>query len=154
LNSALLLLTINLNFRDGGMENKKAIFCLKLSFLLGIVTDAVALIPMLFPPAAKIFWGFGNFTGIYYFAMGYGASLMLVWTILLYWAYRKPLERRYVALFTALVIICFVVTEIVAISNNYIQLNKAIPSFVLQTILLTVFSYSFVISGNRKTAKE
>ena len=79
---------------------------------------------------------------------------MLVWTILLYWAYRKPLERRYVALFTALVIICFVVTEIVAISNNYIQLNKVIPSFVLQTILLTVFSYSFVISGNRKTAKE
>ncbi len=59
------------------MESKKAIFWLKLSFLVGMITDALALIPMLLPPLAKIFWGFNDFTGIYYFAMGYGASLML-----------------------------------------------------------------------------
>jgi hypothetical protein len=136
------------------MENKKAIFWLRLSFLLGMVTDALALIPMLFPQMAKIFWGFDNFTGIYYFAMGYGASLMLAWTILLYWAYRKPLERRYIALFTGLILICFVVTEIITVSNNYIQLNKVIPSFVLQAVLLIAFSYSFMVSGKRKTAKD
>jgi hypothetical protein len=135
------------------MENKRAVFCLKLSFLIGMLTDALALIPMLFPSMAKIFWGFDNFTGIYYFAMGYGASLMLAWTILLYWAYRKPLERRYIAIFTNIVIICFVVTEIFAVRNNYILLTKAMPSFVLQAILLTIFSYSFVISGKRKTLK-
>jgi uncharacterized membrane protein len=135
------------------MENKKAIFWLKLSFLVGMITDALALIPMLLPPLAKIFWGFKDFTGIYYFAMGYGASLMLAWTILLYWAYRKPVERRYVALFTSLILICFVVTEIVAISNGYIQLNKVVPSFVLQAILLIIFNYSVIISRNRKTTK-
>ena len=135
------------------MENKKAIFWLKLSFLVGMITDALALIPMLLPPLAKIFWGFKDFTGIYYFAMGYGASLMLAWTILLYWAYRKTVERRYVALFTSLILICFVVTEIVAISNGYIQLNKVVPSFVLQAILLIIFNYSVIISRNRKTTK-
>ena len=135
------------------MENKKAIFWLKLSFLVGMITDALALIPMLLPPLAKIFWGFKDFTGIYYFAMGYGASLMLAWTILLYWAYRKPVERRYVALFTSLILICFVVTEIVAISNGYIQLSKVVPSFVLQAILLIIFNYSVIISRNRKTTK-
>jgi uncharacterized membrane protein len=135
------------------MENKKAIFWLKLSFLVGMITDALALIPMLLPPLAKIFWGFKDLTGIYYFAMGYGASLMLAWTILLYWAYRKPVERRYVALFTSLILICFVVTEIVAISNGYIQLSKVVPSFVLQAILLIIFNYSVIISRNRKTTK-
>jgi hypothetical protein len=136
------------------MENKKAVSWLKLSFLAGMITDALALIPMLFPPMARLFWGFDNFSGIYYFAMGYGASLMLAWTILLYWAYRKPLERRYIALFTSLIIICFVVTEIVAICNGYIQSSKVIPSLVVQAILLTLFNYSFIISRNQKMLKS
>ena len=136
------------------MENKKAVSWLKLSFLAGMITDALALIPMLFPPMARLFWGFDNFSGIYYFAMGYGASLMLAWTILLYWAYRKPLERRYIGLFTSLIIICFVATEIVAICNGYIQSSKVIPSLVVQAILLTLFNYSFIISRNRKMLKS
>jgi hypothetical protein len=86
--------------------------------------------------------------------MGYGASLMLAWTILLYWAYHKPLERRYIALFTSLIILGFVITEIVAVCNNYILLSKVIPSFILQAILLTLFNYSFFISGNRKMLKS
>jgi hypothetical protein len=132
------------------MENKKAVFWLKLSFLVGMITDALALISMLFPLMARLFWGFDNFTGIYYFAMGYGASLMLAWTMLLYWAYRKPLERRYIALFTSLIILGFAITEIVAVCNNYVLLSKVIPSFILQAILLTLFNYSFFISRNRK----
>ena len=130
------------------MENKKAVFWLKLAFLVGIITDALALIPMLLPTMAKIFWGFNDFTGIYYFAMGYGASLMLSWTVLLYWAYRKPLERRFIALLTGLVIVCFVVTEIIAVSNDYIQMSKIVPSFVLQSILLVIFCYSYFVSKN------
>ena len=136
------------------MENKKAVFWLKLSFLVGMITDALALIPMLFPSMARLFWGFENFTGIYYFAMGYGASLMLAWTMLLYWAYRKPLERRYIALFTSLIILGFAITEIVAVCNNYVLLSKVIPSFILQAILLTLFNYSFFISRNRKMLKS
>jgi hypothetical protein len=136
------------------MENKKAVFWLKLSFLVGMITDALALISMLFPLMARLFWGFDNFTGIYYFAMGYGASLMLAWTMLLYWAYRKPLERRYIALFTSLIILGFAITEIVAVCNNYVLLSKVIPSFILQAILLTLFNYSFFISRNRKMLKS
>jgi len=136
------------------MKNKKIIFWLKLAFLAGMITDALALIPMIFPPMAKIFWGFDNFTGIYYFAMGYGASLMLAWTILLCWAYRKPLERRFIALLTGLIIICFVVTEIVAVSNDYIQMSKIVPSFVLQAILLFLFIYSFINSRKQRIKKS
>jgi len=128
------------------MNNSNAVFWLKLSFMVGAVTDALALLPMIFPFAAKLFWGFNGFTGMYWYAMGMGASLMLAWTILLLWAYRKPLERRYIALFTVIVIAGFVATEIVSVCLEYIQLGKIAVSFVLQAILMVLFSYSFVIS--------
>jgi len=133
------------------MEDKKAVFWLKLSFLVGTITDALALFPMLFPPLAKIFWGFDKFSGVYYFAMGYGAALMLAWTMLLVWAIRKPLERRFIALFTAVVIVGFVVTEVIALVHDYIQTEKILPTFGLQAILLILFTYSFLISGKKKS---
>ncbi len=132
------------------MGNNKAVIWLKISFLIGAITDALALIPMVIPAAAKIFWGFSDFTGIYYFAMGMGASLMLGWTTLLFWAYRKPLERRYVALFTVFIVAGFVITEIVLSSQGYIQISKFWVSMVMQSILLALFSYSFFISGKKK----
>jgi hypothetical protein len=124
----------------------RAISWLKVSFLIGAIVDALALIPMLIPWAAGIFWGFDGFTGIYYYAMGMGASLMLAWTILLLWAYRQPLERRFVALFTIIIIVGIMVTEIIAVGQGYHQ-----PAFSLgfQVVLIGLFGYSFVISGKK-----
>jgi hypothetical protein len=127
--------------------NNKAVIWLKVSFLIGAITDALALIPMIIPAAAKIFWGLNDFTGIYYFAMGMGASLMLAWTILLFWAYCKPLERRYIALFTVIIIAGFVITEIVLSYHGYIPISKFWVSVVMQSLLMLLFSYSFFISG-------
>jgi len=132
------------------MENRKAILWLKCAFMVGVVTDALALIPMLCPPMARFFWGFDSFTGIYYFAMGYGATFMLAWTILLYWAFRKPLERRYVALFTIIVLIGFMVTEALSIRAGYMHAGKAAPSLILQTAWLILFGYAFFISRHRR----
>jgi hypothetical protein len=133
---------------------KRAIIWLKVGFMAGAMVDALALIPMLIPWAAGIIWGFSDFTGIYYFAMGMGASLMVAWTILLLWAYRKSLERRYIALFTIIILIGIVMTEIVSLSQGYIQLSKVIPTLVMQVILLILYSYGFIISGKalNKTA--
>jgi len=124
---------------------------LKIAYLAGIITDALALVPMLYPPIAKLMWGFDKFNGEYLFAMGFGASLMLGWTLLLIWAYREPLERRFVAFLTILVIIGIVLTEILAIANGYIDLDKMMPTFVIQTVLIGLFSFGYV--GACKTAK-
>ena len=51
---------------------------LRIAFAAGVVTDALALLPMLFPALARTLWGFANQGGAYQFAMGYGASLMLI----------------------------------------------------------------------------
>jgi hypothetical protein len=128
------------------VENK-AVSWLKVSFMTGAVVDALALLPMLIPWAAKIFWGFENFTGIYYYAMGMGASLMLAWTLLLLWAYRKPRERRFIALFTILIIIGIGITEIFSLCQGYIQISKLAVTLALQAVLLFIYSYSFIISG-------
>jgi hypothetical protein len=131
------------------VKNKKAIIWLKVSFIIGVIIDGLSLIPMLSPWAGGVIWGFTDFTGIYYFAMGMGASLMLAWTILLYWAYRQPLERRYIALFTIVILIGIVITEIVSLSQGYIELSKVLGTLVMQAVLLALYSYSFAISGGR-----
>ena len=66
---------------------------LRTAFVVGAVTDALAIAPMIVPGFAKLLWGFEDRSGAYQFAMGYGASLMLGWTVLLAWAYQSPLER-------------------------------------------------------------
>jgi hypothetical protein len=130
------------------MKNK-AVFWLKLSFIVGAIVDGLALIPMVIPWAAKIFWGFEVFTGIYYFSMGKGASLMLAWTVLLLWAYRKPLERRYIALFTAVILVGFIATEVVLVSRGYIPPKSVRVSLIMQAVLTALFSCSFIISGKQ-----
>jgi peptidoglycan/LPS O-acetylase OafA/YrhL len=124
----------------------KQIKWLKIAFLLGIITDALALAPMLYPPMAKFMWGFDQFNTNYFFAMGYGASLMTGWTLLLVWAYKKPVERKFIALLTVVVIIGLIITEIYTIANGTINLKKMIPTWVIQMVLIGLFSYSYLIT--------
>jgi hypothetical protein len=126
---------------------RKAIIWLKIGFIAGAVVDTMALLPMLVPWAAKIFWGFSGFTGIYYFAQGMGASLMLGWTLLLLWAYHKPLERRFILLLTIIVVISMRVSDVIGIYERYVDAVKLLPSFVISLILLFLFGYSYFISG-------
>jgi hypothetical protein len=131
------------------MKNK-AVFWLKLAFLLGVIVDGLAVIPMAIPWAAKIFWGFEGFTGIYYFAMGMGATFMLAWTLLLLWAYQKPIERRAVALLTAVVLAGFMATEVVLLGFGYINLRAVLGSLVMQPVWLFLQGYAYFISGRAK----
>jgi hypothetical protein len=135
------------------MQVNQAVLWLKVSFMIGAVIDAIALIPMLIPGAAKLFWGFEDFSGMYYFAMGMGASLMLAWTLLLLWAYRKPVERRYIALFTDIIVLGIATVEIGSFSAGNIQFNKIVVSLVSQVVLLGLFSYSFIVSGKAQKSQ-
>jgi hypothetical protein len=123
---------------------------LKTAFMAGAITDAGALVPMLFPAVAKFMWGIGGFSGPYFFATGYGASLMLGWTILLLWAYQKPAERDFVSVMTIIVVLGLMMTEIVSIYYGYIPLKGMIPVFCLQTALIIFFGTAYF--KGRKTA--
>ena len=116
---------------------------LRTAFLVGAVTDAVALIPMLVPGVARLLWGFDDASGSYQFAMRYGASLMLGWTALLVWAYRRPVERSGVAALTVLVIYGLVLTEIVAVRSGHLPAWRMVPTWCLQAVLLGLFAAAY-----------
>ncbi len=116
---------------------------LRTAFFAGALTDAGALLPMLFPPLAGLVWGFHDVSGSYRFAMGYGASLMLGWTALLIWASRRPVERRFVAALTVLVIYGLVLTEIVAVVSGALEAWRMLPTWCLQAVLLALFASAY-----------
>jgi peptidoglycan/LPS O-acetylase OafA/YrhL len=113
---------------------------LRTAFLVGAVTDAIALVPMTLPPMARLLWGFDDTSGAYRFAMGYGASLMLGWTVLLAWAYQRPVERRFIAALTVVVIYGLVITEILAVSSGNLAAWRMAPTWSLQAALLCLFA--------------
>jgi hypothetical protein len=123
---------------------------LRVAFAAGAVTDALALLPMLSPALARTLWGFANQSGPYQFAMGYGASLMLGWTGLLAWAYRKPIERRFIAVLTMLVICGLVATELIAVLSGSKTLARTVPTWCLQALLLALFVIGYCYPALRR----
>ena len=121
---------------------------LKTAFLAGMVTDALALAPLLSPRLAAVLWGVADCAGFCRFAMGYAASLMAGWTLLLAWAYRKPVERRFVAPLTMVVIGGLVLAEIVAVARGDLALGRMVPTWVLQAVLLAWFGTGYRWSGH------
>ena len=116
---------------------------LRRAFLAGAITDALALVPMLIPPMARLLWGFEDQNGAYRFAMGYGASLMLGWTVLLLWAHRRPLERAFVAALTVIVIYGLIATEIVAVASGHLAWWRMLGTWALQATLLMLFAGAY-----------
>ena len=116
---------------------------LRIASLAGAVTDAAAMLPLLFPPMARLMWGFDDPSGAYRFAMGYAASLMLGWTALLIWAYQRPLERAFVAALTVLVIYGLAATEVVAVLSGHLAVWRMIPTWILQAVLLGLFASAY-----------
>jgi hypothetical protein len=112
---------------------------LRIAFLAGAITDAVALLPMLIPQLADLVWGFRDVSGSFYFAMEYGASLMFGWTALLVWAYRRPVERRFIAALTAVVVVGLIVAEIASIHAGVLDARRLAPTLCLQAALLALF---------------
>ena len=116
---------------------------LRVAFVMGAITDGIALVPMLFPPVALFLWGIEDVSAGYRFAMSYGAALMLGWTALLGWASRRPVERRSIAALTVLVIWGLVVAEIAAVYSGAISAARMAPTWCLQAGLLTLFAYAY-----------
>jgi hypothetical protein len=126
---------------------------LKLAYLLGAILDFLVFLMMVFPPLANAFWGFESFTDQYYFAMGNGAPLMLAWTILLLWAYRKPVERRAVAPLTILIVVGIAITNIIMVTRGLFTVTGMLPSFISQTIFLLLFSVGYVFTQPKKISE-
>ena len=116
---------------------------LRTAFLAGAITDAFAVLPLLFPAVARLLWGFEDVDGAYRFVSGYAASLMAAWTGLLLWARQRPLERAFVAPLTVLIIYGLVATEVAAVYAGALSAERMVPTWVLQAGLLGLFAGAY-----------
>ena len=76
---------------------------------------------------------------------------MLAWTLLLLWAYKKPVERRIVAPLTILIIIGIAITNIIMVNSGLFTITEMLPSFISQSIFLSLFSVGYVFTKPKKT---
>ena len=126
---------------------------MRISFLVGAITDGLAVIPMVFPSiGSKIFGGNSSrFSAESRFANNIGASLMAGWTLLLIWGSLDPIGRRDILIITLIPCISGIVAStIIAVNKQVIPRNRVIPLWIhlslLSILLLVSYALSFRIS--------
>jgi hypothetical protein len=131
------------------------ILWLHFAYWVGIVLDARAALHMWFPeldPHADPAFAASL---SYRYAMAYGAALMAGWTALLFWADRKPVERRFVLVLTVCpVIVGLTLSRLVLTYGGKLPEPFSIASLTMPAALtaLFLFAYFYSMAGERKAA--
>ena len=105
----------------------------RIAFLVGAVTDLLAVFPMQSRRLGVAFLGGDASRSIpeYHYAMEIGASLMAGWTLLLFWGAASPIERRDLLLLTVFPVITgIVVATALAVRHGVIRSTRAIPLWI------------------------
>lgn len=109
---------------------------IKVPYWLGIAADALWAVALLFPTVFGVLVGVENFSPDWQMqsVMTIGGILMAGWTVLLLWAVRRPIERRFVILLTAVVVAALFLLALVNVlkgnANEYWILIKCLILFV------------------------
>ena len=109
------------------MNERQIILLLHITYWIGIIADAISTIILLSPELAQSAFGLSNISvgEEYLYFSRTAASLMLGWTFLLFWADRKPVERRDVLLLTIFpVVIDIMISGLLTVSSDFIQLQN------------------------------
>jgi hypothetical protein len=136
------------------MNDQKKMTFIRSTYWLGIAADALWVVGLLSP---KVF-GFLTGTPDFYpdiqvrLIMGIGASLMTGWTLLLYWALQKPIERRGVLLLTA----CPVVVGLFIVALIGLQDGSSANLLLLikTVVLFTSMSTSYFLAGKMEKQQK
>lgn len=127
----------------GSVKNGKII--IKITLWWGIFADLIETIRMAVPQIFIATTGAHiTINDSFRFSLLYGAPVMLGWTILLFWADQKPIERKGIFLCLIPVIIGYFIVEAIGIQSGILDLKNIIPTFILQTILLTLTIISYL----------
>jgi hypothetical protein len=131
------------------------ILLLHVAYWVGIVLDARAALHMWFPGLDPHVDPAFAASLPYRYAMAYGAALMAGWTALLFWADRKPVERRFVLVLTVCpVIVGLTLSRLVLTYGGKLPVPFTPASLVFPVALtvLFLFAYFYSMVGERKTA--
>ncbi len=127
--------------------NRK-ILLLRIAYWWGIAADAAMVILYLFPrlflqamnvnlqPDAGFNYGLVN-----------GAPVMMGWTLLLFWADRKPVERKVILLLTLPIVAGSVLVEVYGVLTGLTTLSAMLPIFISQACMSILFIFSYLNAG-------
>jgi len=134
------------------ISGETIVLLLRIAFLVGAVTDGLAVIPMLSRRiGAALFGGEPSRANQENrFAWGIGAALMAGWTLLLLWGAASPIARRDILLLTVFPVIAgIVLATAIAARRGLVSVLRLIPLWIhlgivgLFYILVYIFSIPF-----------
>ena len=115
---------------------ESAIKWLKASYIIGASADGLIGVLMLIP--ARM--GEEQFR----LPMGLAASLMFGWTVLLVWAYQRPMERRGILLLTIFPVICgLLVSAGWAAAQGLVPPWEAVPLMAMGGAIMCLMGFSY-----------
>jgi drug/metabolite transporter (DMT)-like permease len=82
------------------------------------------------------------------YPMGLAAAVMFCWAGLLVWADRKPVERRGVLVPTIAVVVGLMASGAYAVASSIFPLQRIIPTTLLGIVLIALFGFSYLNSGD------
>ena len=126
-----------------------ATLLVKVAFLVGAITDGIAIIPMLSRRAGVAIFGgdASKNSAAYRYAMGIGAALMAGWTVLLLWGAANSIERRDILLLTVFPVITgIVLATVVAARNRIVLPSRVVPLWIHLGFVSIFYIVAYVLS--------
>jgi hypothetical protein len=134
--------------------NTKTVAMLRVGYWIGIVLDALAFAQMAFPELGRrLLQSSMSLETDYIFAINLGAGLMLAWTLLLFWADRKPMERSGILPLTMIIIVWNNCTLIFGIKSGLFPARAILPQIVLSALLFVYYGICSVLAFHPKATK-
>ncbi len=129
------------------------------SYWIGIVADAGATILLFSPAAADLVLQPQPFeiSAIYLYVARVAGGLMLGWTVLLFWAQLKPVERADILLMTLFpVITVLAIAAVLVVKSNQIFFANMLPVLMFYVVAFVIFvpSYIWAKRAQRRAGDE
>ncbi len=131
------------------VSKETAALLIQIAFLVGAITDGLAIIPMLSSRVGvAVFEGDSSLNSAKHsYAMGIAASLMAGWTLLLLWGAADPIERRDILLLTVFPVITgIIIATVIAVRNRILLFSRMIPLWIHLGILSLLYIVSYILS--------
>ena len=134
---------------------EKKIFWLKVANWTGVVADFIfGIILMFFPKIVQFIWGIeSSIAGASLMWSKYFGLLVFSWTFILFWANKKPMERRGIILITAWPAVSGIIgVQIYALIQRILYMNLMLSFlFAFQVFLITLFTFSYFNASQSNT---
>jgi hypothetical protein len=131
------------------VSKETATLLIQIAFLVGAITDGLAIIPMLSSRVGVALFGGGSSlnSAKHRYGMGIAASLMAGWTLLLLWGAADPIERRDILLLTVFPVITgIIIATVLAVRNRILLFSRMIPLCIHLGIVCLLYILSYILS--------